>query len=101
MTRKSKRELERVLDDLSDQTASESEDIVVVKRDTHSGEIRTLDGEPVEQDLEEQTVVVINETIVMDRERAEEAGREILGPAESAPPGRDAVRVAPERGEDR
>jgi hypothetical protein len=42
------------------------------------------------------TVVKIGHGLVMLRERAEEEGREILGPAESTPDGRDAVRVRPE-----
>lgn len=97
MTRKSKREIERLLDELEPDGDDDGQ--VVVWEDPETGEwYDTPDrsGESVDPDGEVD--VVVRRSVVMLREDAEEAGREILGPAEgpSIPPENDAVRVARE-----
>ena len=67
--------------------------IEVLSRDDRTGELLDSDGEPADPDPEACTIIC-NETVVATRERAEENGYDILGPAENVPPGRDAVRVA-------
>jgi hypothetical protein len=91
MTRKSKREIERALEDFN---RAGADGVDVVWRDDVTGEIVDRDGEPTEPDPDAETVIVINDTVVMPRERAEEQGREILGPAEVPREDIDAVRVA-------
>lgn len=93
MTRKSKREIERALEDIHDGNGG-TETVDVVWCGDGEGEFVDQDGEPTEPDPDADTVVVIDETVVMHRDRAEEQGREILGPAEDVPNDRDAVRVA-------
>lgn len=90
MTRKSKRELERVLDGLDG--VEGPADVTVVWEDERTGDLVDVNGDPADPDPDAH-LIVIRESGVMSRERAEEQGREILGPAENAPPGRDAVRV--------
>ena len=92
MTRKSRRELERELEDLND-TGGSGDTVDVVWRDERTGEYVDLDGEPTEPDPDTDLLVVMNESVVMSRERAEKEDREILGPAEDVPEGRDVVRV--------
>lgn len=92
MTRKSRRELERELEDLVD-TSPSGDTVDVVWRDQRTGEYADRDGEPTDPDPDADVLVVMNESLVMSRERAENEGREILGPAENAPAGRDVVRV--------
>lgn len=54
-----------------------------------------VDGELVDaEDHGADQLIIIDDSLVMERERAEHEGREILGPAEGAPEGRDVVRVA-------
>ena len=95
MTRKSKREIERALEDILDGDGG-TETIDVVWRSDEEDEFVDQDGKPTEPDPDADTIVVINETVVMHRDRAEEQDREILGPAEDVPDDRDAVRVASE-----
>ena len=95
MTRKSKREIERALEDILDGGGG-AETIDVVWRGDEEDEFVDQDGEPTEPDPDADTVVVIDETVVMDRDRAEEQDRVILGPAEDVPDDRDAVKVASE-----
>jgi hypothetical protein len=92
MTRKSKREIERALEDLDDD--ADDGRIQVLFRDDRSGGLVDADGEPVDPDPEADTIIV-DETVVMGRERAEAEGREILGPAEGEhiPEENDIVRV--------
>ena len=94
MTRQTRtsRSLDTRLDAL-ETTATESESgIEVVWRDDRTGEFYDSDGERVESDPDALTIVV-NETVVADREQAEAEGYDILGPAEDAPQD-DVVRVA-------
>lgn len=91
MTRRSKREIERALENLSS-TDGETFD-VVFRRDWTDGYV-DRDRELIEPNPDADTVVVINQRVVMMRERAEAEGYEILGPAENTPPENDAVRVA-------
>ena len=90
MTRKSKRELERALNDLDG--GEGPADVTVVWEDERTGAIVDANGDPANPDPDAR-LIVIHESVVMSRERAEEQGREILGLVENAPPGRDAVRV--------
>jgi len=93
MTRRSKREIENVLNDL-DSGGDGIDDTAVVYRDDRTGHLVDEDGKPVEHDPDADLVVIIEDTLVMLREQAEREGREILGRAEDAPT--DAVRVARE-----
>jgi hypothetical protein len=97
MTRKSKREIEHVIDDLGSSDVDD-DTVSVVFRDAatdeyYSGQDLT---EPVKDPdaLPGITVVISRGVVVMSRKRAEREGREILGPAENTPLGVDAVRVA-------
>jgi hypothetical protein len=98
MTRKSKREIERAVDDLGDDGDGDDWGTSVVYED-HTGDYyadRDM-TEPVEDPdaLPGLTVILSGRggTCIMLREHAEREGREILGPAENTPPGNDAVRV--------
>jgi hypothetical protein len=95
MTRRSKRAVEDRLDALETDATTTPSHVEVVWRDERTGELVDRDGTPTEPDPE-AFVVVIEELLVMGRERAEREGREILGPATDAPPENDAVRVARE-----
>ena len=98
MTRRSKREIERAVEDLDGGTDGDDDTVNVVFKDTPTGEYyesREMDGDPVDPDALPGLTVVINRgTVVMMREHAEREGREILGPAEDTD--RDAVRVRSE-----
>ena len=96
MTRKSKREIERAVDDLADDGDGDGGALAVVFED-HTGdyyENQEMDGDPVDPDnLPGKTVVIPGrDTCVMGREQAKREGREILGPAEDVPAD-DAVLV--------
>lgn len=90
MTRRSKREVERALDDLGGGEGPAG--VAVVWADERTGDLVDANGEPAAPDPDAH-LLVIREHVVMSRERAEEQGREILGPAEDTPSGSDAVRV--------
>ena len=93
MTR-SHTDLERRLDELEANAAdSRPTRIQVLHRDDRTGDLLDSDGEPADPDPEACTIIC-DETVVASRERAEENGYDILGPAENVPPGRDAVQVA-------
>lgn len=95
MTRKSKRELERAIDDLTgDVTANVDAALEVLYRDGRTGGLVDADGVPTEPDPGVEQTVVIDRFLAMPRERAKAEGREILGPVEAAPAGSDVVRVA-------
>jgi hypothetical protein len=79
------RELERSIVGLEEPTTG-SEQIAVIS----TGWRETATGSHPDADL----VIEVNESLVMSRDRAEQQGREILGPAEDTPPENDAVRVA-------
>ncbi|GAB6863262.1 hypothetical protein ACFR97_17675 [Haloplanus litoreus] len=93
MTRKSERELERALETLDDD--ADGNRIQVLFRDDRTDGLVDGDGEPADPDPGADTIIV-NESVVMSRERAEAEGREILGPAEGehVPDENDVVRVA-------
>jgi hypothetical protein len=97
VTRKSKREIERAVDDL-DGGDGDDGGLSVVYKDARTGEYYEdgdMAGEPVDPDALSGTAVVIGRgAVVMFREQAEQEGREILGPAEDAPDETDAVLVA-------
>lgn len=94
MTRKSKRELQRAVDDLGDEDRS-PKSFGLVYEDPRTGEwyeSRSQEGEPVDPDAD--VLMVIVNSVVMERETAEQEGREILGPTESETnPDADLVRV--------
>lgn len=98
MTRKSKREIERAVDDLDGGDADGDGTLSVVFKDNRTGdyyESQDMDGDPVDPDDLSGPVIAITGrggTCVMMRDQAEREGREILGPAEDAPAD-DAVRV--------
>lgn len=96
MTRKSKREIERALDDLDG--GADDCGVEVVWRDQETGDLRDRDGDLVDQDdLDDDAFcVIVRESVVVRRERAEAENMEILGPAEgeNIPDENDAVRVA-------
>lgn len=97
MTRKSRREIERAVDDLAGDGDGDG-GIMVVYEDPDTGDYyRTQDGDDDPADLDgfEGLVVELKRELVMRRERAEREGRAILGPAEDAP-AEDTVRVARE-----
>lgn len=95
MTRKSKREIERTLEDLKEESETDdNEPPLVAYEHPVTGDLETRDGEPIDPDDEDCLLLVIEETIVMSRERAEAESREILGPVEDARGG--AVEVAPD-----
>lgn len=79
MTRQSRRELERIVDDLAGDGLEEQDGWNV-------SEVWGDDDPDPDADL------VVRNEVVMLREDAEREGREVLGPAEDAPT--DAVRVA-------
>lgn len=92
MTRKSKREIERAIEDVEIEEGGQGQTLVA-NRDPRTGELTDGDGEPIEAGPED-VLIVIDEAVVMDREQAEAEGREILGPAESETnPDADLVRV--------
>jgi hypothetical protein len=82
VTRRSKHSVKERLDELeSDPTADPAISV-------------SIGGDPAEPDTNADLRITINESVVMNRERAEREGHEILGPAENAPPENDAVRIA-------
>ena len=95
MTRRGRtsRSLEDRLDELETSAAESRARFEVLSRDDRTGELLDSDGEPADPDPEARTIIS-NDTVVATRERAEENGYDILGPAENVPPGRDAVRIA-------
>jgi hypothetical protein len=94
MSHKTKRELERALADLEDAPGT-GKKLLVARRDPKTGELTEAStGEPVDPtDHGAEQLVVIERSVVMDREEAEQAGCEVLGPAKDVPPGRDVVRI--------
>lgn len=80
------------LDKLEDAFGFTNTSIAVVWRDQRTGELVDEDGEPTEPDPDADQVFLINDTVVMGRERAEREGHEILGPADVDQD--DVVRVA-------
>jgi hypothetical protein len=82
VTRRSKRSVEDRLDELESEATAASTISV------------SIGGDPAEPDTDADLQININESVVMSRKRAEREGREILGPAEDAPPENDVVRVA-------
>jgi hypothetical protein len=95
MTRRTRtsRSLDSRLDTLETNTAESAPLVEVVWRDDRTGELLDSDGKPTEPDPD-ALMIIFNETVIVDRERAEAEGYDILAPAEDVPPGRDAVRVA-------
>lgn len=101
MTRKSERELERALETLAGGAtdgAAGGDMVQVLYREDRTGDLVDTDGEPAEPDPD-ALAIIINESVVMGRDRAEAEGREILGPAEGEhiPAENDVVRVARRR----
>lgn len=87
-------ELERVEDRFG---VGEGE-VAVVHEDPVTGEWHDGDGNPVDVENADP-LVVIQSRLVMPREQAEREDRDILGPAEDAPEGRDLVQVDPDSGD--
>lgn len=92
MTRKSPREIERILEDVAEDDAGGGIDVVY--RDDRTGALVDRAGEPTEPAPDADMVIIIDDIPVMSRARAEQAEREILGPVEDAPTDSDLVRVA-------
>lgn len=93
MTRNPFRELENDLEDLKAETAAEVEEYLVAYRDPRTRELTTKDGEPVDPDDPTTFLLIIEDVVVMERERAEKNDLEILGPTEDVSDDRDIVRV--------
>lgn len=96
MTRLSKREIERILDELTGVTeeSDDSDEFHVVWEDEQTGAYVDEAGDPADPAPDDAIMVVIREALVMSRGRAEEEDREILSLAEDMMDGRDLVRVA-------
>lgn len=95
MTRNTRRGIANAVDDLADD-GDDGAGISVVfddgRGDYYADEDMT---EPIENpDDLPGLIIVLGRAVVMRRERAEQEGREILGPAENTPDGVDVVRVA-------
>ena len=93
MSRRSRRELERAINDLAPDDTSDT--LQIVWWDEKTQQYVDKQRNPTESDPDAQTIVIKN-TLVMEREQAIAEGREILGPAENTPPERDVVKVATE-----
>jgi hypothetical protein len=102
MTRKSKREIERAVDDLAGRDGPDDDTGgPAIVWETDDGYVdgdgepvpTTDDGDPVGPSF--GPVIIFKRSLVMRREQAEREGYEILGPAEDAPAD-DAVRVVRE-----
>lgn len=92
-----KRDLEDRVADLRDRLGG-NEEILVARRDLATGEVTDLDGNPVDLDNHgADTLLILEESIVMERERAEKEGHEIIGPYEDGPDGRDLVETPADR----
>lgn len=94
MTRRSLSDLE---DDLAALEAATDdiggEELLFARRDPRTGELTTSGGEAVDPDDHgADQLIIVESVIVMDRERAEANGLDILGPAD-VPNDRDVVRV--------
>ena len=85
-----KHNVERRLNDLEADTRDD--DVDVLWRDERTGDLVDADGAPADHDPDAMSVIV-TETVVMERERAEQDNRAILGPADT-PGGGDIVEVA-------
>ncbi|QLD88306.1 hypothetical protein HWV07_04355 [Natronomonas salina] len=97
MTRKSKREIERALNDLEGDRHSPP---AIVYEDPRTGEWYDGEGDDADRVSEDEfegadplIVMQRDPVVVMEREQALEEDREILGPAEDAPAADDPVRV--------
>ena len=101
MTRESRREIERTVEDLepnADDDPALPPPIRSVYRDpvTHRlYEGRGDDADPVETVPEDGTLIVGTRALVMDRDQAKREGREIIGPVDDAPDGVVRVRIRP------
>lgn len=91
----SKRSIEKRFEDLEDDVADQ-DNLLVAHRDPVTGNLETDNGSPVTPDEHSGLIVIIERSIVMTREQAEQADREILGPVEDAAEDVDAVEVVPE-----
>lgn len=88
-----KRDLEDRVADLRDRLGG-GEKIIVAYWDLATGEITDFDGHPIDPDDHgADKLLILEESVVMEREKAEKEGRKILGPYEDAPDGRDLVKV--------
>lgn len=92
MTRKSKREIERAIEGVESEGGGQGR-MLVAHRDPRTDDLTDRDGEPIDAGPDD-VLLVIDEAVVMRREKAEAQGREILGPVESETnPDADLVRV--------
>lgn len=87
-----KHNVERRLNDLEPDTRDD--DVDILWRDERTDDLVDTDGEPADHDPDSMSVIV-TETVVMEREQAEQENRTILGPADT-PGGGDIVEVAGE-----
>jgi hypothetical protein len=89
MTRRSRRELEKALDDLADDDGEDSD-----TGDMVFGVSAPWVEYDTDQDPGEDADVVANYQVVMRRRRAEREGREILGPVDVTDAPDDLVEIA-------
>lgn len=92
MTRKSRREIERAVEQI-DPSGGDDGGIVAVYRDPVTGDYYDMDREPIDGEPDGHLVIVLNEEEVLRREKAEREGRTIAGPADAA--GDGYVRARP------
>ena len=89
----SKRSIESRLDDLEQETGDDTGGVTIAYRNPVTDELTTPDGEPIDRNEHTGVLIELTRSLVMERERAEREGRTILGPAEDAAEGVDAVEV--------
>ena len=75
---------------------------LIARCDPITGDLEDFDGNPIDpDDHRADTLLRYRSVIVMERERAEKEGREIIGPYEDAPEGRDLVELPDRRARER
>ena len=93
MTRKNKRDLEKAVENLD--TGSDDESgILVVYKHPKTGAYYDMDGDEIDPP-DDSLLIVLSHTVVMEREKAEAEGNEILGPAKDTNDSGDYVRAIP------
>lgn len=80
MTRRSKRAIERTLNDLDiTDDAGDDPGVLVAHRDSRTDDLSDVDSDPLPPGANPE--YIIQDVTVTSRERAEEQGQHILGPA--------------------
>jgi len=90
MTRKNRREIENAVEELD--TGTDESGIHVVYKHPKTGAYYDMDGDEIDPP-DDSLLIVLSHTVVMDREKAEAEGKEIIGPAEDTNDYGDYVRA--------